>query len=97
MCEHDSQRIPARTQLFGWPGWMNLAYGFSMRRPLLSAWFVVIYAGADYLTGLRRFRLPLLFAFERGTVFVLAMVVSYNTLYAVNLETSFVPCATANS
>jgi hypothetical protein len=63
----------------------------------LPAWLVVIYAGADYQTGLRKFCLPLLFAFERGTVFFLAMVVSYNTLYAVNLGTSFVPCATANS
>lgn len=68
-------------RFWGWPGCRNLAYAYLVLGPLLMAWFVFIFAGANYLTGLHHFRLPLYFAWELQIPFVPAMAVVYNSLH----------------
>jgi membrane-associated phospholipid phosphatase len=66
---------------WGWPGGKNLAYAYLVLGPLLLGWFVFVYAGADYLTGLHSYRMPLYFEWELAIPFVPATVLVYNSLH----------------
>ncbi|MBP87430.1 MAG: hypothetical protein CMJ64_12020 [Planctomycetaceae bacterium] len=61
-----------------------------MLGPPLLVWFVLIYAGADYLTGLHDFRVRLHLAVELGMPFVPAMVVFYNSMHLAYLIAPFI-------
>ncbi len=80
----------SRTEFFRWPGWKDLSYGYGLLGPPLLLWFVLIYGGADYVTGLHSFRVRLHFTFERSIPFVPAMVLFYNSFHAVYLATPFI-------
>jgi membrane-associated phospholipid phosphatase len=79
-----------RTTFWGWPGWSNIVYGYGLLGLPLFLFFVLIYGGADYLTGLHGFRVPLHLSFELDLPFVPAMIVFYNSLHFVYLMTGFV-------
>jgi membrane-associated phospholipid phosphatase len=66
---------------WGWPGWKNLAYAYLVLGPPLFVCFVLIFGGADYLTGLHNYRAPLYFPFELAIPLVPGMVLVYNTLH----------------
>lgn len=80
----------SRTEFFRWPGWKNLAYGYGLLGLPLLLWFLLIYGGADHVTGLHSFRVRLHFTFERSIPFVPAMVLFYNSFHAVYLATPFI-------
>ncbi len=66
---------------WGWPGGKNLAYAYLVLGPVLLAWFVFVFAGADYLVGQHSFRVPLYFQWELTIPLVPAMVLVYNSLH----------------
>jgi membrane-associated phospholipid phosphatase len=66
---------------WGWPGGKNLAYAYLVLGPMLLGWFVLVYAGADYLVSLHGYRVPLFFQGELGIPLVPAMVLVYNSLH----------------
>jgi membrane-associated phospholipid phosphatase len=70
-----------RPKFWGWPGGSNLIYAYGVLGPLLMGWFVLVFAGANYVTGLHDFRTPLYFTRELSIPLVPAMAVVYNTLH----------------
>ena len=70
-----------RERFWGWPGVTNLAYACFVLGPVLMGCFVFVYAGADYLTGLHPYRVPLFFGWELAIPFVPASIVFYNSLH----------------
>src|SRR5688572_7532483 len=70
-----------RSGFWGWPGGKNLAYAYLVLGPLLMGWFVFVFVGADFLTRLHHFRIPLYLAWELDIPLVPAMVLVYNTLH----------------
>ena len=81
---------PPERKLFGWPGIGQLFYAYGVLGPPLLVWFVLIYAGADYLTGLHEVRVPLYFSFELSIPFVPSMVVFYNSMHVAYLIAPFI-------
>ena len=79
-----------RTTFLGWPGWSNIVYGYGVLGLPLFLFFVVVYGGADYLTDLHGFRVPLHLSFELNLPLVPAMIVFYSSLHLVYLTTGFV-------
>ena len=79
-----------RRSFWGWPGGSNLAYAYVVLGPPVFAWFVLVYAGCDHLTGLHDYRVPLHFAFELAIPFVPAMVLLYNSLHLAYSITPFI-------
>jgi membrane-associated phospholipid phosphatase len=75
---------------WGWPGGKNLAYAYLVLGPLLFLFFVVVFVGADYLTGLHDCRVPLYFSFELAIPLVPAMVLLYNSLHLAYSVTPFI-------
>ncbi|MGH7192074.1 MAG: phosphatase PAP2 family protein [Candidatus Saccharimonadales bacterium] len=79
---HASMPNEDRQQRFwGWPGIKNLAYAYFVLGPLLMGCFILVYAGADGLTGLHHYRVPLFFEWELSIPFVPATVLFYNSLH----------------
>ncbi|MBC8352578.1 MAG: phosphatase PAP2 family protein [Planctomycetes bacterium] len=81
---------PSSRPLWGWPGLGKLVYAYGVLGPPLLVWFVFIYVGADYLTGLHDFRVRLHWAVELGMPFVPAMVVFYNSMHVAYLIAPFI-------
>ena len=81
---------PPNRKLLGWPGLGQLAYAYGVLGPPLLVWFVLIYGGADYLTGLHDFRVRLHLEGELGMPFVPAMVVFYNSMHLAYLIAPFI-------
>lgn len=81
---------PSRRPLLGWPGLFNLIYASFVLGPPLLIWFVLVYGGADYLTGLHDFRFHLHLAIELGMPFVPAMVAFYNSMHIAYMIAPFI-------
>src|SRR5690242_6562568 len=79
-----------RSRFWGWPGGKNLAYAYLVLGPPLFVWFVFVFAGADYLTGLHGYRVPLYFDFELRIPFLPAMVLFYNSLHLAYAVAPFI-------
>ncbi|MCY2962645.1 MAG: phosphatase PAP2 family protein, partial [Planctomycetota bacterium] len=79
-----------RTRFWGWPGSANFAYALIVLGIPSGVWFVGVYAGADYLTGLHDYRVPLYHPAELAIPFVPAMAVFYNSLHLAYLVAPFV-------
>lgn len=83
--------MAARTRsLLGWPGLGPLSYAYGILGPPLTLWFVLIYGGADWLTGMHDFRVRLHLAAELSIPFVPAMVVFYNSMHFGYLIAPFI-------
>jgi len=72
-----------------WPGWAHLRYAGALSC-VNALWFTFVYAGADYLTGLRTFRVPVHFPAELAIPFVPAMTVFYMSLYLFFMLAPFI-------
>jgi len=68
-------------RFWGWPGGNYLVYAYLVLGPWVSGWFLLVYAGADYVTGLHSYRVPLYFEWELGIPFIPAMVLVYNSMH----------------
>ena len=79
-----------RTTFRGWPGAKNLVYAYVVLGVPSFAWFAFVYAGADYVTGLHDFRVPLYLPVELSIPLIPASGVFYNSLHAAYLIAPFV-------
>ena len=80
---------PQREPLWGWPGISNLLYAYLWLGVPSFAWFALVYAGADYWTGLHQYRVPLYGEWEHRIPFVPAMAIFYNSLHVSNAIAPF--------
>ncbi len=80
----------ATRPFWGWPGLGNIAYAYGVLGPPLTLWFVLVYGGADYLTGLHSYRVRLHLDVELGMPFLPAMVVFYNSMHLAYLIAPFI-------
>jgi membrane-associated phospholipid phosphatase len=76
-------------RLLGWPGWGVLGYA-SVLGVAQTLWFVLIYGGADYLTGLHSYRVRLHLDAELSIPFVPAASLGYVALYPLFCLAPFV-------
>jgi membrane-associated phospholipid phosphatase len=76
--------------LAGWPGWRNLGYAYGILGPPLLLAFVLIYGGANYVTGLHDYRVRLHLEAERQMPLAPEMVLFYNSFHAIYLVAPFV-------
>jgi len=72
-----------------WPGWAHLRYA-TLVSLAITAWFGLVYAGADALTAHRTFRVPVHFAAELRIPLVPAMTVFYMSIYGLFFLAPFV-------
>lgn len=63
-----------------WPGWPRLGEAVLLGLAL-TAWWLLIYGGANYLTGLHDFRIRVDLPFEGDIPFVPASVIGYISIY----------------
>ena len=83
--------MEARTRsLFGWPGAQRLGYAYGVLGPPLMFWFVLVYGGADWLTGMHDFRIRLHMSFELGIPFVPSMILFYNSMHVAYAIAPFI-------
>jgi membrane-associated phospholipid phosphatase len=83
------ERAERAGRFLAWPGWEHLRYA-GLLSSVNALWFAFVYAGADYLTGLRSFRVPVNFPAELSIPFVPAMTVFYMSLYLYFLLAPFI-------
>src|SRR5438105_1495753 len=84
--------IPAldHRRFWHWPGGRNLVYAYLVLGPPLVVWFVLVFAGTDWLTGRHGYRVPLYLDRELGIPLVPAMVLVYNSLHLAYLIAPFI-------
>ena len=70
-------------RFLAWPGGKNLAYAYFVLGIPSFAWFAFVYAGADYLTGLHQYRVPLYLDAELAIPLIPATTVFYNSLHVI--------------
>jgi len=72
-----------------WPGWAQVRW-FLALWVVLSAEFVVVFGGGDFITAHREMRLHLYLQSEFAIPFIPSMVVAYMSIYLVFLPAPFV-------
>src|SRR5437764_10937498 len=72
-----------------WPGWAHLRYA-ALLSLAITAWFGLVYVGADSLTAHRSFRVPVHFPAELRIPLVPAMTVFYMSIYGLFFLVPFV-------
>jgi hypothetical protein len=77
-------------KFWGWPGGKNLVYAYFVVGIPSFAWFAFVYAGADYLTGLHQYRVPLYHSAELSIPLIPAMTVFYNSLHLIYAVAPFI-------
>lgn len=77
-------------KFWGWPGARNLVYAYFVVGIPSFAWFAFVYAGADYLTGLHQYRVPLYHSAELSIPLIPAMTVFYNSLHLIYAVAPFI-------
>ena len=74
---------------FGWPGWKHLRYAAALSA-VGTAWFLLVYGGADALNARRAFRVPVHFDWELSIPFIPETVLIYMSIYLLFLAAPFV-------
>ncbi len=81
--------LRASEPLMAWPGWAQVRW-FLALWVVLSAEFVVVFGGGDFITAHREMRLHLYLQSEFAIPFIPSMVVAYMSIYLVFLPAPFV-------
>ena len=84
-----SAENPVDDRFWGWPDRRTL-WTFAWVGLAGACWFVLIFAGTDFITSRRTWRVPIHFEAERQIPFVPAAVWAYMTIYALFLMAPFV-------
>jgi len=81
--------MASRPPFLAWPGWslLGVALLLSLAQTL---WWILIYHGANYLTGLHTFRVPLHMQWELGIPFVPVFILAYLSLGLVFTPAPFI-------
>jgi membrane-associated phospholipid phosphatase len=80
---------PARQPFWQWPNWRHLGH-FLVLGALVTAWWVLVYGGADFITGRHSFRIRVHFDADLTIPFVPAAVLGYMALYPLFWAAPFV-------
>jgi membrane-associated phospholipid phosphatase len=64
-----------------WPGWRQIGF-FLLLAGAVTVWFAIIYGGANFITGLHRYRVRLHLDAELAIPFVPQAVLGYMSIYA---------------
>ena len=67
---------PRRRPLLAWPGWGLLGYALVLATAV-ALWWMLVYHGADHLTGLRPQRVRIHLDAELAMPFVPAFILAY--------------------
>ncbi len=78
-----------RVPFCAWPGWAHLRLA-GRQTLLVSAWFVFVYVGADWVTAQRATRVRIYFSDELKLPLVPAFLVGYMSIYVLFLAAPFV-------
>jgi hypothetical protein len=78
-----------REPFLAWPCWGYLGYALRLAAAL-AVWWVIVYYGADYWTGLRARRVRIHFDAELAIPFVPAFIIAYLSLHLVFVLAPFV-------
>ena len=78
-----------RNSFLAWPGWPQLRFAW-LQTALLTAWFGVVYSGADWLTARRLTRVRVHLNLELQIPLVPAFTVFYMSVYLLFLAVPFV-------
>ena len=74
---------------FGWPGWKHLCYAAGLSA-VGTAWFLLVYGGADALNARRAFRVPVHLNAELAIPFIPETVLIYMSIYLLFLMAPFI-------
>src|SRR4051794_27415467 len=80
---------PRREPFLAWPGWHLLGYSLLLTAAQ-TAWWVLVYHGADYLTGLSSHRVRIHLDAELAMPYVPAFILAYLSLELVFLPGPFI-------
>jgi membrane-associated phospholipid phosphatase len=80
---------PPAEPFWAWPGWRHLALALVLAAGL-TAWWVLVYGGADWVTRLHRHRVRLHLDAELRVPFVPAAVVGYMSIYPLLWAAPFI-------
>jgi hypothetical protein len=80
---------PARGPFLGWPGWGVLGESL-LWGSATTLWWIVVYAGADWVTGLRSERVRVHLDVEKSIPFVPALLLVYRSLDVMFLLGPFI-------
>jgi hypothetical protein len=80
---------PRREPFLAWPGWDYLGYALRLATAL-AVWWLIVYHGADYWTGLRAHRVRVHFDAELAIPFAPAFIIAYLSLNLVFVLAPFV-------
>jgi membrane-associated phospholipid phosphatase len=74
---------------WGWPGWKYLCFAWLVSLAGLL-WFLLVYGGADFLTGHRSFRVRVYLDAELGIPFIPEAAIVYMSIYPLFLAAPFI-------
>jgi membrane-associated phospholipid phosphatase len=80
---------PVRRPFLGWPGWEILGEALLLGTAQ-TLWWVVIYVGADWLTGLRSGRVQVQLNAELGIPFIPVFILVYRSIDLMFLMAPFI-------
>lgn len=85
----EAPRAPERNRFLAWPGWPHLlhATGLGLANGL---WFLLVFAGCDFLTAQRVLRVPIHFSAELAIPFVAEMTAVYMSIYLLFVAAPFI-------
>lgn len=86
---NEAEKSTASEPFFAWPGWPNVRYAIFLGL-LVSAWWVLVYGGANYLTRFIPYRVRLHLDAELSIPFVPASVLGYMSIYPLFWAAPFV-------
>jgi membrane-associated phospholipid phosphatase len=80
---------PERRPFVAWPGWMHLRFAW-LQTLVVSAWFAVVFIGADWFTAHRSLRVRVHLDAELHIPLIPAFTAVYTSIYALFLAAPFV-------
>lgn len=85
----DAEISPPKERFLAWPGWKHLVFAYTLSL-LNGVWFLLVYAGANHITSLHRYRIRIHFDQELEMPFIPAMSLLYMSIYLLFLMGPFV-------
>src|ERR1035438_5911961 len=84
-----SMSLPERQPFLAWPGWGHLKFAW-LQTLLVSLWFALVFAGADWFTGQRALRVRVHLDAELHIPLVPAFTLVYMSIYVLFFAAPFV-------
>lgn len=82
--DREGTTVPGREPTLAWPVWALLAHAALLAVPV-AGWWIAVYHGSNWLTGMRLGRVRVHLEVERSMPFVPGLILAYLSLDAVFL------------